>query len=434
MKKHTIILLLSAIVLFPAIATAQFFEHDKVVVWDVKDDIAGKTVHESTKEEIRISMVSAFANSENYEAFNIVSGEIKSYAEYKYGKGPKNIAKAIRDKYPNVDYVIFTTIKMLEHSDAAEKNKIMLSSDFFDVNELEIYRTNYVEMPTDLRAIPGACAELLSKLLHEEISAPETPMQYNPAASSTAASQPFDGYIETAYGLNMKMIRVEGGTFTMGATSEQGDDFDNDERPTHDVELSEYYISECEITQAQWQAIMGNTIAKQRDKVNPSAGLYGVGANYPMYFVSYYDALEFCNRLNRITGRVYTLPTEAQWEYAARGGKYSRKYKYSGFNQIGIVAWHKGNSASSTHPVGQLRGNELGIKDMTGNVWEWCRDYYQPYTYEFQKDPMCGSGKSIVLRGGSFGKVDRECRVSYRLNADPSKRDMFIGFRVVCLP
>lgn len=434
MKKHTIILLLSAIVLFPTFATAQFFENDKVVVWDIKDDIVGKTVHESTKEEIRISMVSAFANSDNYEAFNIVSGEIKSYAEYKYGKGPKNIAKAIRDKYPNVDYVIFTTIKMLEHSDAAEKNKIMLSSDFFDVQELKSYRAAYVEMPTDLRAIPGACAELLSKLLLEEISAPETPMQYDPATSSTVSSQPFDGYIETAYGLNMKMIRVEGGTFTMGATSEQGDDFYDDERPTHDVELSEYYISECEITQAQWKAIMSNTIAKQRDKVNPSAELYGVGANYPMYFVSYFDALDFCKRLSQITGRVYTLPTEAQWEYAARGGKYSRKYKYSGFNQIGIVAWHKGNSASSTHPVGQLRGNELGIKDMTGNVWEWCRDYYQPYTYEFQKDPTCGSGKTVVLRGGSFGKVDIECRVSYRLNAYPSKRDMFIGFRVVCLP
>ena len=253
-------------------------------------------------------------------------------------------------------------------------------------------------------------------------------------SSQYSTSNRQSDYLETAYGLNMKMIFVEGGIFTMGATAEQGSEADYDEYPAHEVELSSYYIAECEVTQAQWQAVMGTSIYQQRDKADSSYHMRGVGSNYPMYYVSWYEAQEFCQKLSIATGRTYLLPTEAQWEYAARGGNQSKRYKYSGLHQLSAVGWYDDNSGDSTHPVGQLRANELGIKDMSGNVYEWCSDYYSSYSSTKQYDPLCGSGKYAVLRGGCWNNSASRCRVSNRSNDTPSDRDNYYGFRVVCIP
>ena len=230
-------------------------------------------------------------------------------------------------------------------------------------------------------------------------------------------------YVEMANGLNMKMVYVEGGTFQMGATSEQGSDAESDEKPVHSVTLDSYYIAETEVTQAQWYAVMGN---------NPSSN---VGDNKPVESVSWNDAQEYCRKLSELTGKKYVLPTEAQWEYAARGGNKSRGYKYSGSNTIGDVAWYEGNNDSRTCAVKQKQPNELGLYDMSGNVWEWCSDVYGDYGSWSQVNPTGPtSGSKRIERGGNYFNSASACRVSNRADYYQSDSCNNIGFRVVCLP
>ena len=207
----------------------------------------------------------------------------------------------------------------------------------------------------------------------------------------------------------------------MGATSEQGSDADSDESPVHSITLSDYYIGETEVTQEFWQAVMGS---------NPS--YFSGNPQRPVEYVSWNDCREFIVKLNDLTGKNFRLPTEAEWEYAARGGKESQGYKYSGSNTIGNVAWYYNNSNSTTHDVKTKSPNELGIYDMSGNVWEWCEDWYGDYSSGSQKNPTGpSSGSSRVLRGGSWGNGGaRGCRVSGRSNGYPNDKCDVSGFRL----
>ncbi|MDR0895212.1 MAG: SUMF1/EgtB/PvdO family nonheme iron enzyme [Prevotellaceae bacterium] len=215
------------------------------------------------------------------------------------------------------------------------------------------------------------------------------------------------------------MVFVEGDTFMMGSSgTEQGRSADEVQ---HQVTLSSFSIGKYEVTQAQWKAVMGN---------NPSEFKYG--DNYPVENVSWDDAQEFCNRLSSITGKQYRLPTEAEWEYASRGGNRSRGYKYSGSNNSDNVAWYGDNSGNSTHPVGQKLPNELGIYDMSGNVWEWCSDWYGSYSTSDQTDPDGSSSGSLrVLRGGGWSFNAKYCRSAIRNVSAPGSRLSSHGFRVV---
>ena len=246
-----------------------------------------------------------------------------------------------------------------------------------------------------------------------------------------------------------EMVYVEGGTFTMGATSEQGtsDPYD-DEYPTHQVTLSDFYIGKYEVTQRLWEYVMkyngtaadGSSMSAYASDVwlgtNPSSS-YGVGDYYPAYYVSWEDIVNiFIPRLNKITGKTFRLPTEAEWEYAARGGNKSKGYKYSGSNTIGDVAWYYNNS-SLTHQVGTKSPNELGIYDMSGNVWEWCSDWYSSSYYSSSPSsnptgPTSGSYR--VLRGGSWLNDAQYCRVSYRNSSYPGNRSYGSGFRLALCP
>lgn len=222
-------------------------------------------------------------------------------------------------------------------------------------------------------------------------------------------------------GVSFEMIPVEGGTFTMGGTSEQGSDADSDET-THSVTLSDYYIGEFEVTQELWEAVMGS---------NPSRFK---GSNLPVESVSWDGCQTFIRKLNSLTGKTFRLPTEAEWEYAARGGNKSRGYKYSGSNSIGEVAWYDDNSGR-THTVGTKSPNELGIYDMSGNVYEWCQDWYGSYSSGSQTNPTGpSSGSFRVYRGGSWYFNARRCRVSARRGYSPINRDNDLGFRVVLIP
>ena len=218
---------------------------------------------------------------------------------------------------------------------------------------------------------------------------------------------------------NIEMVFVKGGTFTMGATAEQGSDASSNEKPTHSVKLSDFYIGKYEVTQAQWKAVMGT---------NPSNWK---GDNLPVENVSWNDVQEFISKLNAQTGKKYRLPTEAEWEYAARGGNQSKGYKYSGSNSISNIAWYDANSNKMTHIVGQKSPNELGIYDMSGNVWEWCQDWLGNYSSSFQTNPIGpSSGSYRVLRGGSWSYIARTCRVSIRGYSKPVDRYNRHGFRL----
>ena len=246
-----------------------------------------------------------------------------------------------------------------------------------------------------------------------------------------------ENYTEKVLGIEIPMVYVEGGEFMMGGTSEQGKEASKDE-VIHRVTVSDFHIGQFEITQSQWEAVMETSVLQQSKKADAKLTLdklNGVGPDYPMYYVTWEEAMEFCRILSKKTGKKYSLPTEAEWEYAARGGnkvEARNRTKYSGSNLIERVAWyHRGSS----HPVGQLQPNELGIYDMSGNVWEWCYDWYGTYskieTFNPEGPAMSTQGHRVI-RGGSWHNPASVCRVSYRGHNSPERREGYRGFRIVC--
>ena len=224
----------------------------------------------------------------------------------------------------------------------------------------------------------------------------------------------------TVNGVSFTMMPVVGGTFRMGATESMDSDADGWESPIHDVTLSDYYIGKTEVTQALWHAVMGS---------NPS---FFKGDNLPVEKVSWQDCQEFIKKLNEKTGKSFRLPTEAEWEYAARGGQKCRGYKYCGSNDIDAVACYFGNSNKKTHPVAIKQPNELGIYDMSGNVWEWCSDWFGDYSSNAQTNPN-GSmfGDFRVLRGGCWDSNAKFCRSTNRRYDAAAYRLDDLGFRLV---
>ena len=217
------------------------------------------------------------------------------------------------------------------------------------------------------------------------------------------------------------MVYVQGGTFTMGATSVQGSDAEDDEKPAHSVTLSSYYIGKTEVTQELWQAVMDSNPSKFK------------GDRKPVEQVSWNDCQTFISKLNSLTGKKFRLPTEAEWEFAARGGIKSKGYKYSGSNTLDDVAWYLENSGETTHEVGTKSPNELGLYDMSGNVEEWCNDWYGNYSSSPSNNPTgSGSGTYRVGRGGCWLNSDWDCRSSYRDRNTPDDRYNDLGLRL-CL-
>ena len=229
-----------------------------------------------------------------------------------------------------------------------------------------------------------------------------------------------DSFADSATGI--QMIFVKGGCYQMGDTFGDGD---KDEKPVHNACVSDFYIGKYEVTQGQWQKVMGS---------NPSH-FSSCGDNCPVEKVSWNDIQGFIRKLNSQTGKNYRLPTEAEWEYAARSG--GKSEKYAGGNDVDSVAWYDGNSGSKTHPVGQKRPNGLGIYDMSGNVWEWCNDWYgEKYYGESPRDNPQGPGSSSthVLRGGSWANNAQYARAAIRVGINPDSRGIGDGFRVAVSP
>jgi formylglycine-generating enzyme required for sulfatase activity/uncharacterized caspase-like protein len=211
-----------------------------------------------------------------------------------------------------------------------------------------------------------------------------------------------------------QMVKVEGGSFQMGSNSNQ-----SDEKPEHSVSVSSFYIGKFEVTQAEWRSVMGQNPKELKDFK---------GDNMPVHSVSWNDIQDFLQKINAKTGKRYRLPTEAEWEFAARGGNKSNNYTYSGSNDVKSVAWMTENAGSKTHTVGGLKANELGIYDMSGNVWEWCQDWYKGYPGSSGVTDYTGSNR--VLRGGSWGSSAEGCRSTYRSGNTPTYRGNALGFRL----
>ena len=217
------------------------------------------------------------------------------------------------------------------------------------------------------------------------------------------------------------MLYVEGGTYTMGATPDQGSIFTDMERPAHQVTISSFFIAKYEVTQEEWQAVMDNNPSKFK------------GAHYPVENVTWDDCQVFIRKLNNLTKQSFRLPTEAEWEFAARGGNLSNGYKYAGSNTLDYVAWNKSNSNGTTHNVGTRAPNELGLFDMTGNVSEWCHDIYdQQYYQTSPKNNPQGplSGSFLMVRGASW-ESEVSCRISFRSYYTPNFNSERIGLRLV---
>lgn len=237
--------------------------------------------------------------------------------------------------------------------------------------------------------------------------------------------------VETSYGsVQFDMAKIDGGAFTMGAQSTSSSqanydkDADSDEKPTHSVTLSTYYMGKTPVTQQLWYVVMGSY-------PNISSN-YGRGDDYPVYNVTYTQCEQFITKLNNLTKKNFRMPTEAEWEFAARGGNNSNKYKYSGSNTIGSVAWYSSNAGGKTHPVAQKQPNEANLYDMNGNVWEWCSDWYGNYSMSAQTNPTgASSGPERVIRGGGYNDSPTECRVSVRSNTSASSSFTTLGFRLV---
>ncbi len=224
--------------------------------------------------------------------------------------------------------------------------------------------------------------------------------------------------IQLPGGVALELVKVEAGSFLMG-------------RPEHEEQhrvtlTQDYWLGKYAVTQAQWEAVMGG---------NPSR--FKNGGDYPVEYVDWNDARAFCQKLNKLklapSGFRFDLPTEAQWEYAARGGSRSQGFVYSGSMNLDEVAWYVDNSNGETNPVGKKEPNELGLFDMSGNVWEWCRDWYGPYQIQrIIHDPTGPKNKyERVIRGGSIGDEERSCRVANRERMKPTKHNPAVGFRVV---
>ena len=220
-------------------------------------------------------------------------------------------------------------------------------------------------------------------------------------------------------GISIEMVKVEAGTFPMDITTEYDNVFD-DNYSSYQVTLTNnYYIGKYEVTQVLWQAVMGS---------NPSMFK---GDNLPVEQVSWDDCQEFISKLSKMTDRKFRLPTEAEWAFAARGGNKSKGYKYSGSNRIFDVAWYADNSGDRTHSVGSKQANELGIYDMSGNVEEWCQDWYDIIIGSSQTNPIGPtSGTKHVVRGGHWGGIAPNCTVSFRYHFSPEDSRDFLGFRL----
>jgi len=265
---------------------------------------------------------------------------------------------------------------------------------------------------------------LISGSLFSQSTTQPGPPNGKSTKHSSEAKAPVDPkLLEVAKAIEAKMVKVDGGTFTMGCFNPQDTECYFWERPRHTVTINTFYVSKFDVTQREWKALMGTT----------PAGKYC--ADCPVVNITWFEAEQFIDKLNQISGKNYRLPTEAEWEYTAKGGNKGHGYKYAGSDDANKVAWYDSIISREVHPVGQKAPNELGIFDMSGDVWQWCSDWFNEkyYSNSPSNNPTGPSTatKDRSLRGGSWWGPRRDCRVANRDKYPPDSKDDDVGFRVV---
>ena len=397
MKKKNItyylILAFAFMMVFPFSVSAQEAVKKKVAVYMTGDD-----VDSGVKKVIGARLVSAITQTSEYAAVERTADFLKALTQetdyQQSGEVRDNQIAALGKKF-GVKYVVV--------ADVSE-----VFDEYFIAARLINVETGLVEKAFDETGQAESASQLVSlanKIASGLLSGISSGGRSNNVSSG--------GNVErfTVNGVTFEMVRVDGGSYQMGSYSGS-----SDEQPVHTVNVSTFYIGKTEVTQALWAAVMGN---------NPS---YFRGENLPVENVSWFDCQEFVERLSRLTGRIFRLPTENEWEYAARGGNKSRGYIYSGSDDLYRVGWYTENSGSTTHPVGQKLNNELGIFDMSGNVWEWTSDLWS----NNYNSPRNGgsSGSNRVNRGGGWSYDASGCRVAGRNYYSPSFRSNNLGLRL----
>lgn len=248
---------------------------------------------------------------------------------------------------------------------------------------------------------------------------------YKPLTAPSANSKPtiLPSQADIISAIESRMIKVDGGTYTMGCANEKDTSCYYWEKPAHKVTLKDFYMAKYPVTQKEWEAMMS---------YNPD---FKNCPDCPVENITWNEAKQFVEKLAMLSGKSYRLPTEAEWEYAAKGGSNSKGYVYAGSNNIDLVAWYRNNSAKNTHPVGKLAPNELGLYDMTGNVWQWCSDWFdgEYYIHSPERNPLGPDGTSDnyrVVRGGSWWYEAPHCRIVNRDRYPTDAKDDDVGFRL----
>lgn len=412
----------------------------KVAVYIVKNE-AGRSIDKVLGDKL----VAGFTNSGRYiaiERTNSFLSQMQKEQNYqRTGSVDDNEISRLGRQF-GVQYVCVADV-----SDVYGEKYI--SARLIDVETAEV--VNSYDKGGQLNSM-NSCLQMANDIAHnlskgtfkEQAERKEAERRYQENRNAFKRSAEYGGYVESTNGVNIKMNWVEGGECLIGRQP-LPEGKHEDKKGMHKAYLEGFYIGIFEITQSQWEIVMGTTVKQQLEKhghnyLEYNSELYGVGKNYPIYYVAWTEAAEFCRRLSNMTGKKYLLPTEDQWEYAAKGGRFADTTTYSGSSKIDEVAWYgdfgNGNAEMTTHPCGCKKSNALGLYDMSGNVREWCLDDYlsncPPGRCVCEK-----KGECHVVKGGSWHKVYGaafECVVSARDSKSTILGDSQTGFRIVCIP
>ncbi len=416
---------------------------------------------------IRSSLAYAITSTPGYEGFDRVNIE-SILGEHNFQRTGMVNDEQIKKlgEMTGAAYILVAEVAKIDDQN------IFITATILNVENAKLEQTSNVQSKTEAQEIGMKCTELAHKLFQNKNTHTQYTKQNNKGNQQKSnnnretnrynsqqnevenLSTPINNFVnsitknvhndnstnivreftETANNVNIEMVLVEGSTFKMGNKESN----ETNEQKEHHATVTSFYMGKYEITQEQWEKIMNTDIELQKELCGESRDS-SIGPNKPMYCISWEEAVEFCNRLSILTGKTYRLPTEAEWEYAARGGKLNDTRlsedlpPYSGSRDIQLVCWYGGNS-SCVQDVGLKNPNLLGLYDMSGNVYEWCLDWYANYTTPFggkynYQGPNKGDFK--VLRGGSFNNTPNECRITYRNYNKPTARNLVYGFRVV---
>ncbi|MBR2369787.1 MAG: SUMF1/EgtB/PvdO family nonheme iron enzyme [Paludibacteraceae bacterium] len=431
MKKIVLLFLLSTFFL------VSYAQVKKVAILETVDKVGD--VSYGILFQVRSSLTHAISNSPGYEGYDRVdmSAIMGEHNFQRTGMVSDSQIKQL-GQMTGAAYVLIAEAAIYD-----EQN-IIIAAKILDVEKGGVIASTPPSIANkDPMKMAEACKRICASLVGGNAG-----QSYNYSSNLSYTSQSsYGGYstggtnmtINLPSGDSFVMVYVQGGQFSMGCTNDQQGGCESNESPAHFVTINDFYMGETEVTQGMWQAVMGTSIYQQRDKANRPE-IYGVGSNYPMYYVNHSEAEEFCGRLNNLLrsqlpqGYKFRLPTEAQWEYAARGGIKDCPSLYAGSDYIGEVAWYDGNSNNSTHPVKTKDPNELGLYDMSGNVWEWCADWYNSSYYSSSptdNPKNLSSGSDRVYRGGCWLNGAASCCVAFRGHCSPGDRASGLGFRLV---